>query len=120
MDKKKGILITFSVRTEKFKTPSERTVFFRKLYGWKQVVPNEEKTYEYERPGILDEVPHEKVDQSSFIVPEDEIGRIMKFFDEWSNKVMFRTFKVLLEKNDLRKMFEDFEEENEEEEKEAW
>lgn len=110
---KRGTLITFSIRTDKFKTSSEKTIFFRKLYGWKQVVPTEEKTYEYERPGILDEMPHEKVDQSSFIIPEDRTDKIMDFFEEWSNKVMLRTFKVLLEKSDIEKMFEDFEEEDE-------
>ncbi|TAL47091.1 hypothetical protein EPN87_03765 [archaeon] len=105
---KRGILFTFSVKTEKFKTPSERTTFFRKLYGWKQVVTNDEKTYEYERPGIIDDVPHEKVDQSSFIVPEHDIDEIMDFFEHWSNKVMFRTFKVLLD-DDISKMFDEFE-----------
>ena len=109
---KRGILITFSTKTEKFNA-SERTMFFRKLYGWKQVVPNEQKTYEYERPGIIDKIPHEKVDQSSFIVPEDDVEEIMEFFEQWSSKVMLRTFKVLLEDTDVRKMFEDFEEEEE-------
>ncbi len=110
------MLITFSMKTSKFKKASEKTKFFRMLYGWKQVVPNEEKTqtYEYERPGILDEMPHEKVDQSSFIVPEDEVERITDFFEEWSNKVMWRAFKVLLEENDMKKMFDDFEEANDE------
>ncbi len=112
LKEKRGILISFSVKTQEFKTPSERTVFFRKLYGWKQVVPNENKTYEYERPGILNEIPHEKVDQSSFIVPEDHFGEIEKFFDEWHNKVILKTFKVLLDKdlsgmfNQMEKMFE--------------
>jgi len=64
-----------------------------------------EQFYTYRREGLLDEIPHEKVDQSSFIVPEDEVGRIMKFFKEWSDKVMWKSFKVLLEDDD---MFEDF------------
>ena len=117
MDKKKGILITFSVKTEKFKTPSERTVFFRKLYGWKQVVTNEttEKKYEYERPGILDEMPHEKVDQSSFIIPENHADEIMEFFEEWHNKVIWKTFKVLLDR-DMERMFRNMEKLFEEEE----
>ena len=120
MDKeKRGVLITFSIKTSKFRTPSEKTVFFRKLYGWKQVVPSEEKTYEYERPGILDEVPHEKVDQSSFIVPENRADEIMEFFEEWHNKVILKSFKVLLDRN-MERMFDEmeklFEEEVEEEE----
>ncbi len=119
MAEKKGVLITFSIKTEKLK-PSEKTIFFRKLYGWKQVIPNEttEKKYEYERPGILDEIPHEKVDQSSFIIPENRAEEIENFFDEWSNKVIWKTFKVLLDR-DMDRMFKQmqklFNEEEEEE-----
>lgn len=111
MAEKRGVMITFSVRTEKIK-PSEKTVFFRKLYGWKQVVPNENKVYEYERPGILDEIPHEKVDQSSFIVPEDSLDEIMEFFEQWHSKVMLKTFRVLLDK-ETRSIFDEFEEDDE-------
>lgn len=110
MSMKRGVLITFSIKTSRFKTPSEKTKFFRMLYGWKQVVSNEDKTYEYKRPGILNEIPHEKVDQSSFIVPEDYVDEIMKFFEEWHNKVIWRSFKVLLDK-DLEKIFEEWIEE---------
>ena len=116
MTEKKGILITFSIKSQKF-TPSERTVFFRKLYGWKQVVPTEDKKYEYERPGILDEMPHEKVDKSSFIVPEDNFDEIMNFFDQWTNKVMLKTFKVLLDR-ETKDIFDEFEEQEELEEDE--
>lgn len=112
MAEKRGVMVTFSVKTEKIK-PSEKTVFFRKLYGWKQVVPNEDKTYEYERPGILDEMPHMKVDQSSFIVPEDNFDDIMNFFEQWHNKVMLKTFKVLLDRETMD-IFDEFEEEFEE------
>ena len=116
-ENKKGVLITFSVKTEKL-SPSEKTVFFRKLYGWKQVVPNEDKKYEYERPGILDEMPHEKVDQSSFIVPENRADQITEFFEEWLNKVVLKTFKVLLDR-DMERMFKQMEKlMNEEEDEE--
>ncbi len=114
MVEKKGVLITFSIKTQKC-SPSEKTIFFRKLYGWKQVVPNEDKKYEYERPGILDEMPHEKVDQSSFIIPENHADEIMKFFEEWHNKVIWKTFKVLLDR-DMERMFRNMEKFFEEEE----
>ena len=76
----------------------------------------QEKFYTYRREGLLDEIPHEKVDQSSFIVPEDDFDKITKFFKEWRDKVMWKSFKVLLDED-----FEDFfkeglEEEEEEEE----
>ena len=114
MAEKRGMLISFSIKSTKIR-PSEKTVFFRKLYGWKQVVPNETRTYEYERPGILDEMPHAKVDQSSFIVPEENFDQIMEFFEEWSNKVMLKTFKVLLDR-ETESIFDEFEESEEEDE----
>lgn len=115
---RKTILITFSVRSEKFDSNSERNKFFRELYGWKQTIPKENKKYEkyeYHREGVLDEMPHMKVDQSSFIVPEDNFERITDFFEEWHKKVIWKTFKVLLDDKEIRDMFEEFEEEVEEE-----
>ncbi|MCS7105707.1 MAG: hypothetical protein NZ942_00065 [Candidatus Aenigmarchaeota archaeon] len=104
MKEKKAVLICFSVNSEKFKSYSERNKFFKKLYGWKQVIRKEikigkkEKAYVYERQGLLDEIPHLKVDQSSFIVPEEEFEKIVEFLKEWHDKVIWRTFKVLLDK----------------------
>lgn len=108
---KKVVLITFSVNSQKFESHYERNKFFRGLYGWKQMIrkevivktgkkpKNEEKVYTYRREGLLDEIPHEKVDQSSFLIPEDDFDRIEKFFDEWHNKVIWKTFKVLLDRD---------------------
>ena len=94
---KKGILIAFSIQTSKFRNNYERNKFFRLLYGWKQVVPRENKEYVYKREGILDEIPHERVDQSSFIINEEDFEKIIKFFEDWSDKVIWKSFKVLLE-----------------------
>jgi hypothetical protein len=110
---KKAVLFCFSVKSEKFESNYERNKFFRGLYGWKQTIPKEKKTYEYKREGVLDEMPHMKVDQSSFIVPENEFDRIMGFLKEWHNKVIWKTFKVLLEESELDNMFEEFEDEEE-------
>lgn len=107
-DEKKAVLITFSVRSEKFESNSERNKFFKMLYGWNQTVIKDssgtkmqKKVYEYRREGLLDEIPHERVDQSSFIVPEDEIKKIIQFMREWHDKVMWKSFKVLLEDEDI-------------------
>ena len=54
-------------------------------------------------------MPYFKVAQSSFIVPEDNFDEIMDFFGQWSNKVMLKTFKVLLDE-DVEKEFEEWEE----------
>ena len=108
---KRGILIAFTVRTEKIKNSSEKTKFFKQLYGWTQVIPKENKTYTYHREGVLDEVPHVRVDQSSFIVPEDDTDRVFHFFEEWGNKVMWRNFKILLDEDTERELDEWEEEE---------
>jgi len=120
-EEKKAVLIAFSVQSGKFESHYERNKFFRGLYGWKQMIRKEVivskkqkpqgKVYTYRREGLLDEIPHEKVDQSSFIVPEDEVGKIMKCFKEWRDKVIWKSFKVLLDED-----FEDFKEGLEKEE----
>lgn len=118
---KKGIIITFNVKSGAGKN-SERVKFFKQLYGWEQTVPGKKKTYEYHREGVLDEVPHKRIDQSAFIVPENEVEKIMQFFEQWHKKVIFNTFKVLIEDESIfdefdrmrREMMAD--EENEEEE----
>lgn len=108
---KKAVLIAFSVKSGMFESHYERNKFFRGLYGWKQMIKKEviikegkkpqEKVYTYRREGLLDEIPHERVDQSSFVVPEDDFGKIERFMREWGNKVMWKAFKVLLENEDI-------------------
>ena len=118
-EEKKAVLICFSVKSGRFESHYERNKFFRGLYGWKQMIAKkivvgekprmQKEFYTYRREGLLDEMPHKKVDQSSFIVPEDDSDRIINFMEEWHNKVIWKTFKVLLEED-----FEDFFEEEEE------
>ena len=103
---RRAILICFSIKSEKFKNNYERNKFFRGLYGWKQVITKEKKVYTYRRSGLLDEIPHKKIDQSSFIVPEKEVDRIISFLREWHDKVIWRTFKVLLDE-DLEEFFKE-------------
>jgi hypothetical protein len=115
---KRGMLIAFSVRSGKFASVSERNKFFKQLYGWKQIIRKEvqtkgkkpkvsqqEKFYTYHREGVLDYIPHKKVDQSSFLIPENDFDRVEKFFNEWHKKVMWQTFRVLLD-NDMQNFFE--------------
>jgi len=99
-----GVLICFSVNSQRFKSNYERNKFFRALYGWKQVIEKGGKRYVYERQGILDSVPHKKIDQSSFIVEAEDFERIERFFNKWRRKVVHNTFKVLLEKNILKEL----------------
>lgn len=115
---KEAVLVCFSIKSEKFESHYERNKFFRSLYGWKQMIRKEvsvekgkqktqEKVYTYKRGGLLDEIPHMKVDQSSFIVEQDDFDRIMNFFKEWHDKVMWKNFKILLNENDIEEFLKE-------------
>ncbi|MEM5853612.1 MAG: hypothetical protein QXG39_00735 [Candidatus Aenigmatarchaeota archaeon] len=103
---RRAVLIAFSVRSEKFQNFYERNKFFRELYGWKQMIKRgsgqkkrKEKVYVYRREGLLTEIPHKKIDQSTFIIPEDEFRKMEEFMREWEKKVIWNVFKILLEED---------------------
>jgi hypothetical protein len=50
-------------------------------------------------------VPHIKIDQSSFIIPEEEFNKVFNFFEQWSKKVIWKTFKILLEEKESEEFF---------------
>ena len=102
--KKKAVMFMYTMKSAGVSN-SEKTKFFKELYGWTQTVPGGKKKYVYHREGVLEDVPHEKVDQSSFLVPENDADRMMEFFDEWGKKVMLRTFKVLLDNDEFFREF---------------
>ncbi|MCD6226174.1 MAG: hypothetical protein J7J93_00015 [Candidatus Aenigmarchaeota archaeon] len=107
---KKAILITFSVESKKFSSNYERNKFFRELYGWKQIIKKEEKRYTYRRSGLLDEIPHLKVDQSMFIILEKHMQKMIEFLEDWEDKIRWNKFDVLLDKEQeemLKRCFDD-------------
>jgi len=97
MINKRAVLITFTVKTSKFDSMSERNKFYKELYGWKQIVKKQEKRYVYRRDGLLDEIPHVKVDQSIFIIMKKHMERMTKFLEEWEDKIKWDKFDVLLD-----------------------
>ena len=97
MINKRAVLITFTVKTSKFDSMSERNKFYKELYGWKQIVKKQEKRYVYRRDGLLDEIPHVKVDQSIFIIMKKHMERMIKFLEEWEDKIKWDKFDVLLD-----------------------
>lgn len=107
--KKKGsttaILISFGMNTSKVNT-TEKSKFFTELYGRDQTIKKEKKKYFYRRVGIMDEVPHISVDNSVFIVAMEQMKRMEEFFDEWEDKVMFKTFPVILDKEETEQLQE--------------
>jgi len=103
---KRGFIITFTMKSGGGeKRNSEKTKFFKELYGWTQTIPGKKKEYEYHREGVLDEVPHKKIAQSAFIIPEEDIDKIEDFFEQWQKKVIWNPFKVLIEDDSI---FEEF------------
>jgi len=97
MINKRAVLITFTVKSSKFDSMSERNKFYKELYGWKQIVKKQEKRYVYRRDGLLDEMPHIKVDQSIFIIMKKHMERMIKFLEEWEDKIKWDKFDVLLD-----------------------
>lgn len=99
-------IVSFSIRTKAFGSLSERNAFFRELYGYRQVVKRGEKRYVYLRKGILDEVPHLKIDDSVFLIPEDSLNKVLDYFKKWEKKVRYRLIRVLLEEERLLRELE--------------
>ena len=113
--RKKGantaILISFNTEAEKFETPTERSKFFTELHGRKQTIIKAGRRYEYDRPGLLDEIPNIAVDNSVFIIAQEHMRQMMGFMREWEEKVAFKTFPVLLKPKEFRLLEEEREEE---------
>jgi len=108
--KKEGstaILISFDTVREKFESASERNRFYWELYGRKQVVVKSSGRYEYNREGVMEDIPHIKVSDSVFIVAMEHMKRMMEFFKEWQDKVEFETFPVLLDEKKKRELAEE-------------
>ena len=70
------------------------------------------KVVENERDMVIEQIPNIPFDDVRAIEIADEI---MEFFEEWHNKVIWKTFKVLLDR-DMERMFKRMEKIFEEEE----
>ena len=99
------IIITFHTKPAAFESDYERSKFFRELHGWRQSVPKNDRTYTYRRRGLLDEVPHVKIADSVFMTAFENMERIEKFFEEWEKKVDFDIMEVMMQKNNIERMF---------------
>jgi len=99
-----AVLISFNTHSEKFESNYERNKFFRGLYGWTQIIRKDSSEYRYRREGLLNEIPHIKVDNSVFIVALREMERIMKYMEEWEDKIDYDFLKVFLEPEEYEKL----------------
>jgi len=95
--KRQAVLISFDTIKEKFESASERNRFYWELHGRKQVVVKDSGRYEYEREGLLEEVPHIDVADSVFIIALEHMKKMMEFFKEWEDKIELKTFPIQLD-----------------------
>jgi len=100
----KAVLFSYHTRSKAFSSASDRNKFFAGLHGRKQIVRKSGVKYIYRRKGLLDSVPHMKVDDSVFIVGREQARKVVKFFEGWQEKVNFKQFIVLLPERQLKKL----------------
>jgi hypothetical protein len=105
-DNSTAILISFDTLRDKFQSPSERNKFYWELHGRKQVVMKKSVRYEYEKEGLLEEIPNIKVADSVFIIAMEHMKRMEQFFKEWQDKVEFESFPVLLDQKKKKELEE--------------
>lgn len=109
--KRQAILISFDTIKEKFESASERNRFYWELHGRKQVVIKDSGRYEYDKEGLLEEVPHIDVADSVFIIAMDHMKKMMEFFKDWEDKIELKTFPILLDDKESEELEDDDDEE---------
>ncbi|MBI4170732.1 MAG: hypothetical protein HY514_03490 [Candidatus Aenigmarchaeota archaeon] len=95
------VIITFHTRSDRFDSEYDKSKFFRELHGWKQTVPGNGKRYTYARKGVLSEVPHIKVSDSTFIVPSAEAKTLIEYMEEWADKVEFEMLDMMMRQREF-------------------
>lgn len=101
MTDKKADLLTYNTRKENFDSVYQRNKFYRGLFGYKQTVKKNGKTYKYEKDGLMDEIPNKRIDDSVFIIAKRFTEKVENFFLDWENKVSYHIFTVILDDNDI-------------------
>lgn len=94
-------LLTYSTERDEFESVYERNKFYRGLFGYRQTVKKNGKEYNYEKKGVIDEVPSVRIDDSVFIIKKSFISKVEEYFSEWGDKVTYRLFTVLLDDEEL-------------------
>lgn len=90
-------LLTYKTHRDRFESMYERNQFYRGLFGYKQTVKRNGKTYEYDKDGLMDEVPNVRIDDSVFIIDREFRDKVEAYFVEWGEKVTHHLFKVIIE-----------------------
>lgn|SRR3989338_838159 len=95
------VIITFHTRNDRFDSEYEKSKFFRELHGWKQTVPRNGKRYVYLRKGVLGEVQHIRVAESTFIVPSEQAKTVIDYFQEWADKVEVEMMDMMMRQREF-------------------
>ncbi len=101
---KNGVLFSYDTKKEKFDSLYDRNKFYRGLFGYKQTVKENGKVYRYEKKGLINKIPHIKVEDSVILVLEEDAKCFRDYLEMWGEKVRYRTFKVLLKERDIREL----------------
>jgi hypothetical protein len=81
-------LISYSLEKEK-----KALVITRKIYGYKDASNN--GAYSYDRPGLLTNVPYEKLSRCTFMIEPKDKEEVVKKFKEL--KIKFKVADIDLE-----------------------
>lgn len=109
--KRNVVIISFSTKKSRFRSLSERNRFFRELYGWKQVVIKNGKKYTYNRDGVLTEIPHKRIEDSVFMVPEKNLSDVEEYFKKWKEMVDCHIMRMMLMEENIMREFAEMEKE---------
>jgi hypothetical protein len=94
-------LLTYSTEKKNFDSVYERNKFYRGLFGYKQTVKKNGKTYEYDKDGLMDGIPNIRIDDSVFIIAKRKTDEVREYFVEWEPKVSYHIFTVVIEDEDI-------------------
>jgi len=92
----RALLVAYDTNRDRFDSLYERNKFFRGLFGYRQTVTENGKTYRYEKEGLLSTIPTIKVEDSVIILQDDDAETLMEYLDDWAPQVEYRTFTVVL------------------------
>ena len=96
-------LLTYSTEKKNFDSVYERNKFYRGLFGYKQTVKKNGKTYKYDKDGLMDEIPNIRIDDSVFIISKKQTGKAREYFTEWEPKISYHIFTVLIDDPEILK-----------------
>ncbi|MFB6245494.1 MAG: hypothetical protein ABEJ03_04070, partial [Candidatus Nanohaloarchaea archaeon] len=92
---------TYDTHSKEFDSVYERNKFYRGLFGYKQTVKKNGKEYEYEKDGLMDEIPCMRIDDSVFVLAKKYTEEVNEYFEDWGSKVTHRIFTVILDDREI-------------------